>query len=111
LANTIPIGPGGIFEIEGREYQIPEQFTARQVQSYRSLLVPVPDKPRGTVLTAEQRLATELYLYRRAAACVIPGFAVHAPESLTREQLGSIHRWIVRHRPALTGDNGRSHRR
>lgn len=102
MAETILISGDGVFEIEGRTYRIPEQFSTREVLGYRSLLTPVPDKPRGTTLTAEQRVATEAYLYRRAAACVIPGFGVHAPESLSRAQLWSIHRWIGRHRPALS---------
>jgi hypothetical protein len=67
-------------------------------------MAPVPDKPRGTTLPAEKRLATETFLYRRAAACVIPEFGTNAPESLSRDELFSIHQWIVRHRPALTGD-------
>ena len=108
MSEAIFITIDGAFEIEGYEFRIPEQFSTRQVLSYRSLLAPVPDKPRGTTLEPEQRVATEAYLHRRAAACVIPGFGLHAPESLSRDQLRSIHRWIGRHRPALSAGRAQS---
>jgi len=102
-SEAIFISADGKFEIEGHAYQIPERFSTREVLGYRSLISPVPDRPRGTTLTAEQRLVTEAFLYRRAAACVIPEFGTHAPHSMSRNQLLSIHRWIGRHRPALAG--------
>lgn len=102
-SEAIFISAEGIFEIQGHSYRIPERFSTREVLSYRSLISPVPDRPRGTTLTAEQRLVTETFLYHRAAACVIPDFGLSAPPSLSRDQLLSIHRWIRRHRPALAG--------
>ena len=102
MAETILISGDGAFEIDGRACRIPERFTTREVFSYRELLVPVPDIPGGTVLTAEQRAVTETFLLRRAAACVIPGFSMSVSESLSPAQLQSIHRWIARHRPALS---------
>ncbi len=104
VSEAIFIDANGAFEIEGHVYRIPERFTTREVLSYRSLIAPVPDKPRGTSLPPEKREATEAFLYRRAAACVIPEFRTNAPESLSRDQLWSIHRWIARHRRALTVD-------
>lgn len=106
VSEAIFISAQGVFEIDGYVYRIPERFSTREVLSYRSLIAPVPDKPRGTTLRAEQRLATETFLYRRAAACVIPEFRANAPDSLSRDQLLSIHQWIGRHRPALSASPG-----
>jgi len=106
VSEAIFISAAGIFEIEGYSYRIPERFSKREVLSYRSLITPVPDKPRGTTLAAEQRVVTETFLYRRAAACVIPEFGENAPDSLSRDQLWSIHQWLGRHRPALLADPG-----
>jgi hypothetical protein len=102
LAKTIFISGDGAFEIDGRTYRIPEQFSIREVLSYRTLIAPVPDIPGGTTLTAKQRAATETFLLRRAVACVIPGFRMSVTESLSPTQLQSIGRWIARHRPALS---------
>jgi hypothetical protein len=102
MAETIFISGDGVFEIDGRTYRIPEQFSTREVLSYRTLIAPVPDIPRGTTLTAKQRVVTETYLLRRAAACVIPGFRMSVTESLRLAQLQNIHGWIARHRPALS---------
>jgi len=104
VSEAVFITRSGDFEIEGHAFNIPERFSTRQVLSYRSLIAPVPDRSRGTTLKVEQRVATETYLYRRAAACVIPGFELNAPKSLSRSQLRSIHLWIGRHRPALLSD-------
>jgi hypothetical protein len=93
-----------MFEIDDHVYQIPEHFSTTEVLGYRSLLAPVPDNPRGTTMSAELRVETEAVLFRRAAACVIPRFGMNAPESLSRAQLESIHRWIDRHRPALSAN-------
>ena len=101
MSESIFITIDGVFEIDGHVYQIPKHFSTREVLSYRSLITPVPDKRRGTTLGAEQRLATEIFFYRRAAACVIPDFRANPPRSLSRDQLLRIHRWIGRHRPAL----------
>ena len=102
VAETIFISGNGVFEIDGRTYRIPEHFSTREVLSYRTLLAPVPDIPGGTTLTAERRAATETYLLRRAAACVIPGFLLSVSESLSPAQLRSIGLWIAGHRPALS---------
>ncbi len=102
MADTIFIDGDGVFEIDGHNYRIPRHFSSKDVRSYRSLLVPVPDIPGGTKLTAEQRSATEAFLFRRAAACVIPGFWMSVSESLSAAQLQSINRWIALHRPSLS---------
>jgi hypothetical protein len=102
MAETIFISGDGAFEIDGRTYRIPEQFSTREVLSYRTLIAPVPDIPGGTTLSPEQRVATETYLLRRAAACVIPGLLMSVTESLSPTQLQGIGRWIARHRPALS---------
>ena len=102
MSEAIFITVDGVFEIDDYAYRIPEKFSTREVLGYRSLVAPVPDNPRGTTLPAEQRVATEAYMSRRAVACVIPGFRMNAPESLSRDQLESIHRWIGQHRPALS---------
>jgi hypothetical protein len=102
MAKTVIISDDGAFEIDGRTYRIPEQFSTREVFSFRSLLAPVPNIRGGTTLTAEQRSATEVYLLRRATACVIPGFSLSVSESLSPAQLQSIGGWIAHHRPALS---------
>lgn len=104
MSGAIFISADGSFEIDGYSYRIPERFSTREVMGYRSLIEPVLDKPRGTTLAAEQRVATESFLHRRAAACVIPEFGVNAPESLSPAQLASIHGWIARNRPSLCAD-------
>jgi len=102
VAEAIFINDDGVFEIDGRAYRIPEHSSAREVLSYRSLVAPVPDIPSQRMLTAEQRVATESYLLRRAAACVIPGFSMSVSEALSLAQLQSINRWIAGHRPSLS---------
>ncbi len=102
MAEAIFINNDGVFEIDGRGYRIPEHFPAREVWGYRSLVAPVPDIPNQRMLTAEQRAATESYLQRRAAACVIPGFSMSVSEALSPAQLQSINRWIAGHRPSLS---------
>ena len=104
MAKAILISDDGAFEIDGRTYRIPEQFSTREVFSFRSLLAPVPDTRGGTTLTAEQRFTTEAYLLRRATACVIPGFSMRVSESLSPAQLQTIGGWIARHRPTLSLD-------
>jgi len=102
VAEAIFINDEGVFEIDGLAYRIPEHFPAREVLGYRSLVAPVPDIPSERMLTAEQRAATESYLLRRAAACVIPGFLMSVSEALSPAQLQSIARWIASHRPSLS---------
>lgn len=101
MAERISISLSGDFRVSGCAYQIPEQFSRRQVTGYRTLLRPVPDIPGGTKLTEEQRVATETYLLRRAAACVIPQFRMSVSELLSLRQLKTIHGWIAGHRPQL----------
>jgi hypothetical protein len=99
MAKMIFISGDGAFEIDGRTYRIPEQFSTREVFSFRSLLAPVPNIRGGTTLTAEQRSATEAYLLRRATACVIPGFSM---SSCRASAAGSLT--IVRHSPWPAGN-------
>jgi hypothetical protein len=101
MAETISISLAGDFRFGDRAYQVPEHFSTRQVSSYQTLIRPVPDIPGGTKLTAEQRVVTETYLLRRAAACVIPEFRMSVSEVLSLRQLESIHGWIAGHRPQL----------
>jgi len=101
MAEPISISLSGDFKIDGCAYRIPEHFSTRQVSSYQTLLRPVPDIPGGTKLTGEQRVATETYLLRRAAACVIPGFRMSVSELLSLRQLETIHGWIAGHRSKL----------
>lgn len=104
MRERIRISREGVFEIDGCGYQIPEHFSTRQASSYQTLLRPVPDIPGGTKLNAEQRVATETYLLRRAAACVIPEFRMSVSELLSLRQLETIHRWIAEHHPDLSVD-------
>jgi len=99
--SRIRISRNGGFQIDGRSYRIPERFTASEVSNYRTLLRPVPDIPGGTKLTEEQRANTKAYLFRRAAASVIPGFRMSVSESLPPREVETIHRWIAGHRPQL----------
>ena len=104
MAERISISRDGGFQVDEQSYRIPRRFTPRTVSSYQTLLRPVPDIPGGTKLTAEQRAVTEAYLYRRAAACVIPGFRMSVSESLSPSEVREIHRWIAGHRPELGED-------
>ena len=101
MAETISISLAGDFKVGGCTYQVPEHFSIGQVSSYQTLLRPVPDIPGGTKLTAEQRVVTDTYLLRRAAACVIPEFRMSRSELLSLRQLKIIHGWIAGHRPQL----------
>lgn len=101
MSDLVSISLTGDFTVNGHAYRIPEHFSDRQVSSYRTLLRPVPDIRGGTVLTAEQRIATETFMLRRAAACVIPEFRMSVSEVLSHSQLETIHGWIAGHRPQL----------
>lgn len=107
MAEALFISREGVFEVDGRAYQIPEHFSTREVLSYRILVEPTLEVPRGKRLSAEQRVVTRTYLLQRAAACVIPGLRTSVPESLSLRQLQSIHRWIARHRAELSWITGR----
>ncbi|TFG66905.1 MAG: hypothetical protein E4H28_00320 [Gemmatimonadales bacterium] len=104
MADDLIISGDGSFEVEGRSYRIPAQFSPREIFSYRRLLEPIPDVPGGTELSDEQLCVQKAYLFRRAAACVIPGLETGALESLSLAMLTAIHRWIVSHRPGVTID-------
>lgn len=104
MADGFDISGDGSFEVEGKAYRIPSSFSPREVFSYRRLLEPIPDVPGGTELSVEQRYAQKAYLFRRAAACVIPGLEAGALDELTLGMLTKIHRWIAAHRPELTAD-------
>ncbi len=101
MAERICISRQGVFEIDGRSYQIPERFSTREMLSYRTLLEPIPDGPGWNSLTAKGRVAAQKYFLWRAAACVIPGFRASAPEFFSLDKLRGIHRWIARHRSQL----------
>lgn len=101
MAGGIAIGSDGSFEIDGKPYLIPEQFSAREVYSYRRLMEPIPDIPGGTSLSSEQRARQRAYFLRRAAACIIPGLQVKSLEELPLGQLQRMHEWIAAHRPDL----------
>ncbi|HSM09761.1 MAG TPA: hypothetical protein VLA33_12215 [Gemmatimonadota bacterium] len=104
MADGLDINRDGFFEVEGKSYRIPADFSPREVFSYRRLLEPIPDIPGGTELSVEQRSAQKAYLFRRAAACVIPGLEAGALDELTPGMLTTIHRWIAAHRPELSAD-------
>lgn len=104
MADGLIISGDGSFEVDGHTYRIPSEFSSREVFSYRRLLEPIPDIPGGTSLSMEQRSVQKAYLFRRAAACVIPGLEPGALESLSLAMLTTIHRWMVIHRPDLTVD-------
>ncbi|MFQ5745906.1 MAG: hypothetical protein ACE5HF_01645 [Gemmatimonadota bacterium] len=101
MAETLSIGRDGAFEVGGRVYRIPTSFSPREVFSYRRLLEPLPEVPGGTSLTTEQRRRQNMFLFRRAAACVIPGLEASALEGLSLPKLRCIHHWLAKHRPEL----------
>ncbi len=104
MADGLIISGDGSFEVNGHSYRIPSEFSSRDVFSYRRLLEPIPDIPGGTTLSMEQRSVQKAYLFRRAAACVIPGLEPEALDSLSLAMLTTIHRWMITHRPDLTVD-------
>jgi hypothetical protein len=101
MARGIAITNEGDFELEGRPYFIPQEFSAREAYSYRRLMEPIPDVPGGTSLSTEQRARQRAYFLRRAAACIIPGLQVRSLEKLPLGQLQRMHEWIAAHRPDL----------
>lgn len=101
MAHMIAVERDGVFEVEGKSYRIPRDFTPREVFSYHRLLEPIPDIPGGTSLTEEQRAEQRAFLLRRAAACIIPGLQAEALQELSLQHLRSLHAWIAEHRPDL----------
>ena len=104
MAERICISREGVFEIDGRSYQIPERFSTKEMLSYRTLLEPIPDGPGWKSLTAKGRGASQKYFLWRAVACLVPGFRASVPQSLSLGQLETIHRWIAGHHPDLSVD-------
>ena len=102
MDDVLSILPDGVLEVEGRAYRIPDDFSPREVFSYRRLIEPLPDVPGGTCLTTEQREAQQAYFFRRAAACVIPGLETSALEAIPLTALRSIHMWLLKHHPELS---------
>lgn len=100
------ISPNGEFRVEGKSYHIPEHMPTRALANYMTLVRPIPDIRGGTQLTAEQRATTEAYLFRRAAAGLIPGFHMDASEGLSAADMRTIHRWITAHRPLPSANSG-----
>lgn len=94
----VRISPNGDFQVEGKSYHIPEHMPPRALANYLTLVRPIPDIRGGTRLTAQQRASTEAYLFRRAAAGLIPGFHMDASEALSPADMRTIHRWISSHR-------------
>lgn len=102
----VRISPNGDFRVEGKSYHIPEHMPPRALTNYLTLLRPIPDIRGGTRLTAQQRASTEAYLFRRAAAGLIPGFDMAASEALSAADMRTIHRWIAAHRPLPSPGSG-----
>lgn len=101
MAAAIAMDPDGAFEVDGRTYRVPRDFTSREIYSYRRLLEPIPDIPGGTSLSDRQRAEQRAFLLRRAAACVIPGLQAEDLEGLPLSHLRGLHRWIAEHRSEL----------
>lgn len=101
MATPLSINQEGTFEVEGRPYRIPTEFSQREVYSYRRLLEPIPDIPGGTSLSDEQRSRQRAYFLRRAVACVVPGLQMQALEDLSDRKIRALHRWIADNRPRL----------
>lgn len=94
----------GTFHIGRRRHQIPEEFSDRQVHSFRTLLEPIPDTPSGPAMSLALRRKQRDYLLRRSLAAVIPGLPLQVLQKLTLAQVRSIHEWLARHRPELVAD-------
>lgn len=101
MAQRILVEADGVFRVEDRSYQIPREFSPREVFSYHRLLEPIPDIPGGTSLDEDQRRQQRAFLLRRAAACVIPGLQAEELQALDLHKLQALHGWIAEHRPDL----------
>lgn len=104
MAKGFRIDSTGSFTLRRQRYQIPEQFSDRQLHSYRILLEPIPDQPAGVTLTAAKRRKQEQYFLRRALAALIPGLTMKTLEKTPMSRVRSIHRWILRHRPQIEAE-------
>lgn len=101
MAKTFRVDPNGYFTLSRQRYQIPAEFTERQIHSYCVLLERIPDQPSGTTLSAAKRRRQENYFMRRALAAVIPGLPMKTLERTPMPMIRTIHRWIQRHRPQV----------
>jgi hypothetical protein len=104
MAAPLHIRGDGTIEFAPPSYRHPTAVAPREVFSYRRLHEPLQDVPGGTELSVELRSVHKTYVFRRAAACVIPGLEAGSLDDLTLGMLTSIHRWIAGHRPELTND-------
>lgn len=103
MGRPLTISAEGTFEVDGRPYRIPNDFSQREIFSYKRLLEPIPDIPGGTSLSKDQRSEQRSYFLRRAAACVVPGLQMSTLEEVPDRKICAIHRWISDHRPELGG--------
>ncbi len=81
MAKGFRIDASGSFVLKRQRYQIPEEFSDRQIHSYRLLLEPIPDQPAGVTLTAAKRRRQEDYFLRRALAALIPGCLLYTSDA------------------------------
>lgn len=98
MAKGFRIDSTGSFLLRRTRFRIPEEFSERQLHSYRILLEPIPDQPAGVTLTAVKRRKQEEYFLRRALTALIPGLTMKALERTPMATVRSIHRWIAKHR-------------
>lgn len=101
MAKVFRIDSAGRFTLKRQRYQIPEEFSDRQIHSYRVLLERIPDQPAGVTLTAAKRKRQEQYLLRRSLAAVIPGLTITTLEKTPIRVVRAVHRWIVKNRPQV----------
>lgn len=104
MGRAATVGPDGTFRIGKQRHRIPESFTDRQIDSYRTLLEPIPDSPSGPTISSELRRRQEAYLMRRSLAAVIPGLPLESLEKLSMTTIRAIHEWIADNRPELVGE-------
>lgn len=98
MAKGFRIDSTGSFTLRSTRFQIPEEFSERQLHSYRVLLEPIPDQPAGVTLTPAKRRRQEQYFLRRALMVLIPGLTMKALERTPMSRVRAIHRWIAKHR-------------
>ncbi|UCF19721.1 MAG: hypothetical protein JSU87_17695 [Gemmatimonadota bacterium] len=96
----------GSFYVGSHRHQIPESFSDRQIDSFRTLLEPIPETPSGPSIPADLRRRQREYLLRRSLAAVIPGLPLQKLQKLSMSQVRAIHQWIAEHRPELADGLG-----
>lgn len=104
MARSLMVGSDGSFLVGNRRHQIPEEFSDRQVHSFRTLLEPIPDTPSGPAMSSALRRKQRDYLMRRSLAAIIPGLPLQVLQKLSMNQVRALHSWIARHRPELVAD-------